>query len=171
MKKEVKAAVKVKAVKVKATENLLSEKVLSARYKELKKAEKTATKAEKTPAKKVAKKTAEPKVVEVKKVIAEPQPVVQLGAVVQAPAEAAPKVGKHRLPTIEEELQAFKRAIWAINLHRTITMNEKEIFKILERFDHWVGAHSDFNGERRHEEIQANVNNAFWEFIAGTAPE
>lgn len=147
----------------------------------------------KEPVKKVVLKTAKPKTVKVtakplkelkiaakpkKKVVAKKSapkasPVVEPKIQAETPASPPPAqlVGKFRLPTLQEELFAFKQTVWDLNLHRTVTMNEKEIFKILVRYDHWVGAHSAHNGERSDAAIAANVNNAFWEHIVQAAPK
>lgn len=75
-----------------------------------------------------------------------------------------------RKPTKDEEIQAWHRLAWHMDMHRKVTMNEKEVIACLNRMSSWVGAHSDHNGERPESEIQKNVNEAFWKHIAQKAP-
>lgn len=73
---------------------------------------------------------------------------------------------KYRKPTLKEEVAAWRALAWEVNLHRTITMNHDAVVKCLQRMDAYVGAHSSANGERPDNEIQQNVNEAFWKHIA-----
>lgn len=75
-----------------------------------------------------------------------------------------------RKPTKDEEIQAWQRLAWHMDMHRKITMNEREVIAGLNRMSAWVGAHSDHNGERPESEIQKNVNEAFWKHIAQKSP-
>lgn len=75
-----------------------------------------------------------------------------------------------RKPTPEEELAAFKSLMWSIDLHRTITLNEKAVIAALNRISTWVQSHADANGERPASEVQKNINEAFWTQIAQHNP-
>jgi hypothetical protein len=73
---------------------------------------------------------------------------------------------RYRKPTPKEEIAAWRALAWQINLHRTITMNEAAVIDCLKRMDAWVASHSTANGERKDSEVQQNVNEAFWKYIA-----
>jgi hypothetical protein len=81
-----------------------------------------------------------------------------------------PPVKQRREPTLEEEVKAWRDLAWHIDLHRHITMNQPAIIAALDRMSSWVKAHSDHNGERPQEEVQANVATAFWTKIAQAEP-
>lgn len=76
-----------------------------------------------------------------------------------------------RQPTPEEEVTAWRRLAWHIDLHRKITMNEPEVISSLNRMSAWVAAHSDANGERPEYDVQKNINEAFWTKIAEVVPK
>jgi len=63
--------------------------------------------------------------------------------------------------TQKERLATMEQFFWRLNFHRTVTMNEKAVFKMLEMADRWVGAHSDGNGERSEKDISKNVDKAY----------
>lgn len=71
-----------------------------------------------------------------------------------------------RKPNPDEELKAFKDLLWHVDLHRRITMDHAAVVAALDRMSAWVSAHSDGNGERSEEEVEANVVEAFWKYIA-----
>lgn len=75
-----------------------------------------------------------------------------------------------RKPTKDEEIQAWHRLAWQLNLHRCITMNHEGVLECLKNIDSWVNAHADANGERPHSEVQRNITNAFWKNIARMEP-
>jgi hypothetical protein len=77
----------------------------------------------------------------------------------------------YRQPTKDEELAAWHRLAFQLNLHRTITLDNSKIVECLTRIDSWVAAHGDANGERSEAAIKANVARAFWKFIAVMEPE
>lgn len=79
-------------------------------------------------------------------------------------------VKQRREPTLEEEVQAWQKLAWHIDMHRTITMNHAAVVAALGRLSAWVGAHSDHNGERPEEVVNANVATAFWTQIAQAEP-
>lgn len=76
-----------------------------------------------------------------------------------------------RKPTLEEEVLAWRHLAWHIDMHRTITMNEKKVIEALNRITDWVAAHSDANGERPEAEVDKNVSAAFWSKIAQQEPK
>lgn len=75
-----------------------------------------------------------------------------------------------RKATKDEQLVAWERLAYEINLHRTITMQHDAVISCLKRIDGWVAAHGDANGERSQTEVNANVNEAFWKYIAAKQP-
>jgi len=75
-----------------------------------------------------------------------------------------------RKPTLEEEVLAWRHLAWKIDLERTLRMDEKAVIAILNRISAWVAAHSDMNGERPEEEVDANIATAFWTQIASAEP-
>ena len=76
----------------------------------------------------------------------------------------------YRKPLLQEQVDAWNRYAFELNLHRTITMNHERIMECLKRLDSYVGAHSDANGERPEKEVQGNIAEAFWRFIAQAEP-
>lgn len=71
----------------------------------------------------------------------------------------------YRTPTMKEELRAWRDLAHELHMHRCITMNEPEVIKILDRMQAWSSAHSDGNGEWSDNQIENNINTAFWEKI------
>jgi hypothetical protein len=80
------------------------------------------------------------------------------------------KVKQRREPTLEEEVKAWRALAWHIDLHRYLTMSQPHVVAALDRMSSWVRAHSDHNGERPEEEVNANVATAFWTKIAEAEP-
>lgn len=74
---------------------------------------------------------------------------------------------KFRKPTKDEELDGWHHLAFKLHFHRTVTMNHREVARILEQIDAWVNAHSTANGERPEVEVKKNVNAAFWTNIIG----
>lgn len=74
-------------------------------------------------------------------------------------------MSKYRKATTTDQLDAWKNLAFELNLHRTITMNEEGVRTCLARIDKWVQSHSTHNGERSEKQVQANVNEAFWQHI------
>lgn len=75
-----------------------------------------------------------------------------------------------RKPTPEEEVLAWRHLAWELDMHRSITMDEKRVIEVLNRISSWVASHSDANGERPEEEVDLNVATAFWTKIAKATP-
>ena len=75
-----------------------------------------------------------------------------------------------RKPTPEEEVLAWRHLAWELDMHRSITMDERKVIEVLNRISSWVAAHSDANGERPIDEVDKNVSIAFWTKIAKNEP-
>lgn len=71
-----------------------------------------------------------------------------------------------RTPTDKEKVAAWEHLAWHIDFARHISMDEKVVIEGLNRMSSWVASHSDANGERPEDEVQQNVNAAFWKKIA-----
>ena len=65
----------------------------------------------------------------------------------------------YRKPTHKEQALAWHDLAFQINLHRTITMDQKAAQSVLNRMDAYVSAHAGLDHD-------ANVRAAFWEQIA-----
>lgn len=86
-------------------------------------------------------------------------------------AVAAKKVERpdYRLPTKDEQIRAWEKLMFEMNMHRTITTNEAQLEVCLKRVDSFVNAHGKgLKGELTVDEIRKNVVQAFWENIAQT---
>lgn len=70
-------------------------------------------------------------------------------------------MSKPKKPTLKEKVEVYEHFLHRINFHRTITMNEKAIFKLLELADSWSWAHRAGNGEGGEKEQEERINRAF----------
>jgi hypothetical protein len=70
-------------------------------------------------------------------------------------------MSKPKKPTLKEKVEIYEAFLHRINFHRSITLNEKAIFKLLELADNWSWAHRAGNGEGGEKEQDERVNHAF----------
>ena len=76
------------------------------------------------------------------------------------------RTSRYRKPRPEEELKAWHHLAWHIDFKRKVAMDHAAVVEALDRISAWVSAHSDHNGERPQDEVEDNVNEAFWRKIA-----
>lgn len=67
-------------------------------------------------------------------------------------------MSKPKKPSLKEKVAVYEHFLHRINFHRTITMNEKAIFKLLSMADDWSTAHG---GEFSSKEQEERINRAF----------
>lgn len=70
-------------------------------------------------------------------------------------------MSKTKKPTLKEKVEVYESFLHRINFHRSITMNEKAITKLLDLADAWSHAHQLISSEGGLKEQEERVNGAF----------
>lgn len=70
-----------------------------------------------------------------------------------------------RLPTKDENIEAWSKLAFDLNFHRSISLRSLEVSKILDGIDEWVESQKTVHQETE-ADYEERVGRAFWSYIA-----
>jgi hypothetical protein len=68
-----------------------------------------------------------------------------------------------KVPLVKEKVASFEQLLHDIHFHRTVTQNKAALEALLAKISNWSQAHYRGNGPVDERQLQARIDEAFWE--------